>query len=180
MLLELCEGYVPYYIWPTRIKINQPENMKKLPWHSINGFGDDTCRVLLSTLSFYTMQANKVQKHKLRFIFYILVTVHLGIILISNQLGAQLYIYIYISILYMFRANLCSSSGESIVSISVYIVSLYVTLCRWPSGIQVGKFLPELYTGRSPTQSDIPDVVLIQLTLLMMSTKLLETCRESK
>ena len=45
-------------------------------------------------------------------------------------------LYIFISILYMFRANLCSSSGES--------------------------------------------VVLIQLTLLMMRTSLLETCRESK
>jgi hypothetical protein len=29
MLLELCEGYVPYYIWPKRTKINQPENIKK-------------------------------------------------------------------------------------------------------------------------------------------------------
>ena len=28
-------------------------------------------------------------------------------------------------------------------------------LCRWPFGMQVGKFLPDLHTGRSPTQSDI-------------------------
>jgi hypothetical protein len=63
-----------------------------------------------------------------------------------------IYIYLFISILYMFRTTLCSSSGESIVSIQLLV---YVTLCRWPSGMQVGKFLPDLHTGRSPTQSDI-------------------------
>jgi len=36
----------------------------------------------------------------------------------------------------MFPATLSSSSGESIVSIH-YLVN--VTLCRWPSGMQVGK-----------------------------------------
>jgi hypothetical protein len=36
--------------------------------------------------------------------------------------------YVYISILYMFRATSFSSSGESIVSIQPL---LYVTLCRW-------------------------------------------------
>jgi len=34
---------------------------------------------------------------------------------------------VFISILYMFRATLCSSSGESIVSIQHLV---YVTLCR--------------------------------------------------
>ena len=75
-------------------------------------------------------------------------------------------IYLFISILYMFRATLRSSSGESIVSIQHLV---YVTLCRWPSGMQVGSY-----------PICIPDVVLIQLTLLMMSARLLETCRESK
>jgi len=46
----------------------------------------------------------------------------------------------------------CLSSGESIVSMQHLV---YVTLCRWPSGIQVGEDLPDLHTGRSPTQSDI-------------------------
>jgi hypothetical protein len=36
----------------------------------------------------------------------------------------------------MFRATLCSSSGESNVSLKQL---LYVTLCRWLSGVQVGK-----------------------------------------
>jgi len=78
--------------------------------------------------------------------------VHLGIILINNQLDAQFLLYIFISILYTFPSNLCSSSGESIVPIQHLV---YVTLCRWPSGMQVGKELPDLHTGRSPTQSDI-------------------------
>jgi hypothetical protein len=50
--------------------------------------------------------------------FYVLLTVHLGIILVSDQLDAQFffYIYMFISILYTFRATSCSSSGESIAS----------------------------------------------------------------
>ena len=49
------------------------------------------------------------------------------LILVNNQLDAQFLLYIFISILYMFRATLCSSSGESIVSIQRLV---YVTLCR--------------------------------------------------
>jgi len=60
--------------------------------------------------------------------------------------------YMFIQIFYMFRAPMCSSSGESIVSIQHL---LYVTLCRWPSGMQVWVFHPNLHTRRSPTESDI-------------------------
>jgi len=45
---------------------------------------------------------------------------------------------VFISVLHMFRATLCSSSDESIVSIQHLV---YVTLCRWPYRVQVGKFL---------------------------------------
>jgi hypothetical protein len=57
-----------------------------------------------------------------------------------------------ISILYMFPATSCSSSGESIVSMQQLVCNI---LCRWPSSIQVGKFLPDLYTRRPLTQNDI-------------------------
>ena len=57
---------------------------------------------------------------------YVLLTVHLGIILVNNQLYAQLFIRIFL-ILYVFQAAMCSSSGESIVSIRHLV---YVTLCR--------------------------------------------------
>jgi hypothetical protein len=60
--------------------------------------------------------------------------------------------YMFISILYVFRATPCSSSGESVVSIQRLV---YVTLCRWPSGIQVRQVLPDLHTRRPPTQSYI-------------------------
>ena len=40
------------------------------------------------------------------------------IVLVNNQLEAQFFFsYIFIPILYMFRAPLCSSSGESVVLI---------------------------------------------------------------
>jgi len=51
--------------------------------------------------------------------------------------------YVFISVLYMFRTSMCPSSGELIVSIRHLV---YVTLCRWPSG---------MHNRRSSTQSDI-------------------------
>jgi hypothetical protein len=88
--------------------------------------------------------------------YYVLLTVHLSIILVNYQLDAQFFFHIFISILYMFRATSCSSSGESIVWTQHL---LYVTLCRWPPSMQVGKFLPDLHTRRSPTQSDIQQML---------------------
>ena len=44
---------------------------------------------------------------------------------------------------------------------------------------QIGTFRPAHETV-TDTERHIPDVVLIQLVLLMMSTRLLETCRELK
>jgi len=40
----------------------------------------------------------------------------------------------FISILCVFRAAMCPSSGELIMSMRHLV---YVTLCRWPSGMQV-------------------------------------------
>jgi len=73
--------------------------------------------------------------------------------------------YLFISLLYMFRATQRSSSGESIVSI----------LCvgDWYAGQEV-PFWPA-YQTVTYTEWYIPDV-LIRLILLMMSAGLLETC----
>jgi len=50
----------------------------------------------------------------------------------------------FISILYMFRAAMYPSSGELIVSMRHLV---YVTLCRWPSGMQVIPIcIPVIYT----------------------------------
>ena len=46
----------------------------------------------------------------------------------------RFFLYLFIPILYVFRATKCSSSRESIVSIRPLV---YVTLCRWPCGVQV-------------------------------------------
>jgi len=40
--------------------------------------------------------------------------------------------YVYISFLYMFRATMCPSSGETTVSMRHLVL---VTLCRWLSGM---------------------------------------------
>jgi hypothetical protein len=43
-----------------------------------------------------------------------------------------LFSYMFIPSIYMFRATMCSSSGELNVSIQHLV---YVTRCRWPSGV---------------------------------------------
>ena len=63
-----------------------------------------------------------------------------------------LFSYMFIPNLYMFRALMCSSSGELIVSIRHLV---YVTVRRWPCGVQVWVFHPNLHTTWSPTYSDI-------------------------
>ena len=86
----------------------------------------------------------------------------------------HIFLNIFISIPYMFRAAMCPSSGELIVSMPHLV---YVTLCIWPSGMQVGTTcIPDghlchsvymtvwyagrndLHTRRSSTQSDIYQV----------------------
>ena len=67
----------------------------------------------------------------------------------------------------MFRATSCSSSGGQIVLIQHLESSLSV------SGRPVHRCAPD---GHLKTVT-IPDAVLIQFDLPMMSTTLLETCR---
>jgi len=52
-----------------------------------------------------------------------------------------------------------------------------VTLCKWPSGMQV--FL-DLHPGRPLTESDYTRFCINKIDILMMSTCLLETCRGLK
>ena len=65
---------------------------------------------------------------------YVLLTVHLITAFVNNQPDAQFFLlHLFIPVLYMFRETMCSSSGESIVSIRPLV---YVTLCRRPCGMQ--------------------------------------------
>ena len=49
--------------------------------------------------------------------FYVLLTLYLSITLVNDQLDAQLFYNTFITVLYMFRATPCSSSGGQIVLI---------------------------------------------------------------
>ena len=72
------------------------------------------------------------------FLFYVLLTVHLSIILVINQINAQnLFYNKFIICLYMFRA-LCAHRQE--VKIVLYSI-WYRHNCRWPSGVQVERGL---------------------------------------
>ena len=64
--------------------------------------------------------------------FYILLTVHPGMIPVNNQLNVQFFKYVYFYFLHV--------SGMHVPIIRRIIVSMrhpvYVTLCRWPSDMQ--------------------------------------------
>jgi len=78
----------------------------------------------------------------------------------------------FITVLYIFRATSCSSSGGQIVLIHHLVQSHSVSVrpvrrSRFPSRI------PDCHLQRVT----VPDAVLVQFDLLMMSTTLVETCR---
>ena len=60
------------------------------------------------------------------FIFHILLTVHLVMIHGKWPTWRTILFYVFISILYMFRATSCSSSGESIYQYNIWYMSLCV------------------------------------------------------
>ena len=72
--------------------------------------------------------------NKLSHVFFnVLLTVHVSIILATDQLNAQILVFVkFVICLYMFRALLCSSSGGQIVLYSIW----YRRHPRWPSGAQ--------------------------------------------
>ena len=81
----------------------------------------------------------------------------------------------FITVLYMFRATSCSSSGGQILLIQHLVSSLSV------SGLPVHRQRESSLSTCAPDghlqRVTIPDAVLIQFDLLMMSTTFLETCR---
>jgi hypothetical protein len=98
--------------------------------------------------------------------FYIFLTVHLSITLVIDKLDARFVLRVY------FNFNpLHVSSTFALIIRRVRIVLIqrlvYITLCEWPSGMQVEKELLNLHINTI-------------LTLLMMSAKVLETCRGLK
>ena len=72
--------------------------------------------------------------------------------------------------MFIIRRSNCTNTASGIV-----------TLCKWPSGMQVEReLLSSLSTCIPEGHSQgvtIQDAVLVQFDLLMMSTMLFETCR---
>jgi len=79
----------------------------------------------------------------------------------TNLTHNSLFYNTFITVLYMFRATSCSSSGGKILLIQHLVWSLGL------SGAPDGHL----------QKVAMPDAVLIQFDLLMMSTTLFETCR---
>jgi len=90
-------------------------------------------------------------------------------ILVNNQIDAQFFMYVYF---YSVRI-----SGSHVHIIRRIILSmrhlLYVTLCRWPSGMQV-TCIPDGHLHRVTWTRRRIDTII----LLMMGTWLPKTCRE--
>jgi len=84
-------------------------------------------------LRYYTLLALITFRHTQ---FYVLLTVHLGIIFVSNQLHAQFF-FMYV---YFYSPHVLGSHVPIIRRINLSIRQLvYVTLYRWPFGVQVMK-----------------------------------------
>ena len=114
---------------------------------------------------------------------------HLSITLVNDQLDAQ---FFYFIIVYYSPLHVSSNVVLNIRRSKFFkTASGMVTICKWPSGvpdsqlqtvtIPDGMVTPCKWpSGAADSHLQtvtIPDAVLIQSDLLMMSTKLLETCR---
>jgi len=94
------------------------------------------------------------------------------------QLDAQIpYFNTFITLPYMFRALLCTSSGGQIVLVQHLVSSLSVDYCS-VHRLREDSCPPVTCVLNShPKTVTIPDAVLIQFVLLKMSIIVLETCR---
>jgi len=95
--------------------------------------------------------------------------------LMHNSFIIQQYVC-YTTILNMFQAARCSSSGGPIVSPQPLVSSPSVnsrTVCRWRAGCSP---LSTCILYGCLQRATIPEAVVIQFVLLRMSSVLLETC----
>ena len=82
----------------------------------------------------------------------------------------------FISVLYIFEQTCVHHQEVNCINTASGIV----TLCKWPSGMQVEQFLLDLHTGRTLTECDYTRCWINTIDLLKMNTCLLETCRGLK
>jgi len=104
---------------------------------------------------------------KRRLLFYALLTVHRSVIFVNRPTWCTNFSCMFVSILYMFRATICPSSGELTVSMQYLVCVTRVTLCGRPSGMchschslwtTVWYAGSNLHARQSSTQSDIYQV----------------------
>jgi len=84
--------------------------------------------------------------------FYVLLTVHPCTILQINPARCTILLGIFISLLYMFRATMCPSSGEITVSMRHW----YLSLCRGGSWSAGWSFTPTSRSDATHTEWEIP------------------------
>ena len=93
-------------------------------------------------------------------IYRITISVTYSILLVGDQLDAQ-----FFYIISLFQPSTCfeqtRAHHQEVNCINT--ASGIVTLCKWPSGMQIEQEL-DLHTGRLHTGVTIPDAVLIQFT----------------
>jgi hypothetical protein len=104
--------------------------------------------------------------------FYVLLTVHLSINLVINQLNEQIFV------LYYYNACTCFQHYVFITRRSklYYTATGIITLCRWPSGAHFERGL-NLCTGPPPAECDDTSCCIIQFSPSDDEHIVLETCR---
>ena len=100
---------------------------------------------------------------------------YLSITLVNDQLNAQLFYFI----ICLLQSSTCFEQHRAHHQEAnrTSTASGIVTLCKWLSGMEVKKSLLTCIPDGHLQRLTIPDAVLVQSDLLMMSTTLLETCR---
>jgi len=151
LTLHKLLGCVCYDLWvPQYLSVITMvrSNVRTMSWY--NGLGRGwrsnlLCHVgtcLPTTCSHIPDEYNLLNMCK---IFYVLLTMHPGMMLVNNQLDAQFFMYVYFYYLHVL--------GSHVPVIRRIIISMwhlvYVTPGRWQSG---------MHTRQSPTQSDINQV----------------------
>jgi len=97
--------------------------------------------------------------------------------LVGDQLDSQ---YFYVIRLFQSSTRFGQTSAHHQEINYINATSGIFTLCKWPSGTQIEKFLLDLHTGRPLTEGENTRCYINIIDLLMMSTCLPETCRGLK
>jgi hypothetical protein len=105
--------------------------------------------------------------------FYVSLTVHLGITFVKTNLTHSILVLQYVYYIYYIPLHVSNSNMLIIRRLNcINRASGVVTLCRWPFGTQVATCVPKVHLQTVT----IPDALLIQFNLLMISMLLLEAC----